>query len=163
MARRRDSWLEMARNLGEAFYAVVLAELEVVRETVKAWGKSWGIALAIAALVLFGLFWFLGLLTVAVVHGLMAWRDLVLWQAALVTAGAILLLAAAAAAVIYFLVRRYESPVAAARRRVDDHRRWWHDRVAPESPQLSEGESHEAHEQGDGASPGPASEPPSGG
>ena len=82
MARRRDSWLEMVRALGEAFFEVVRAELAVVRETVKAWGKSWGVALGIAALLLFVLFWVLGLLAVAVVHGLMAWRGLALWQAA---------------------------------------------------------------------------------
>ncbi len=190
MARRRDSWLEMFRDLGEAFFDVVRAELAVVQATAKAWGKSWGIAVGIVALLLFALFWTLGLLTTAAVHGLMVWRDLALWQAALAIAGALLLLIAAGALVVYFLARRYESPVAATRRRVDDHLGWWNQRLFLESGAetsdgessdgessdaetsdrplpvgqrpASEGESDEAaHEQGDGAGPGAAPEPPS--
>ncbi len=164
MARRRDNWLEMIRALGEAFFDVVRAELAVVRETVKAWGKSWGIALGIVALLLFALFWTLGLVTVAVVHGLMVWRSLALWQSALVTAGVLLLLIAVGAVTVYFLARRYEDPVTAARRRLDDHRGWWDQRLfldsgadkslAVSERPASEGESDEAaHEQADEAGP----------
>lgn len=179
MARRRDSWLEMFRALGEAFVEVVRAELAVVEESAKAWGKSWGIVLAIVALLLFALFWTLGLVTAAVVHGLMVWCGLALWQAALVTAGALLLLVVAGAAVAFTLARRYEDPVAATRRRLDDHRGWWTQRLflepgadeprsiserpVSERP-ASEGESDEAaHEQGDGSGPGATGEPPPGG
>lgn len=164
MSRRRD-WMETIRALGEAFADVARAELAVVSETVKAWGKSWLIALAIVAAMLSGLFWSLGLLTVAVVHGLMRWRDLELWQAALLTAGALLLLIVAAGGVVYFLARRFDSPVAATRRRLDDHLGWWNERVflPDETRHLSEGESDETAEQRDAASPGAAAEPPPGG
>ena len=165
MSRRRD-WVEIVRNLGEAFFGVVRAELAVVAESAKAWGKTWLVALAIAAVALVALFWFLGLLAVAVVHGVMVWRALALWQAALLVAGALLLLIAAAGVAIYLLARRFDDPVTATRGRLDDHLGWWNERIILEeepSRHLSEGESHEASEQRDETGPGPASEPPSGG
>lgn len=168
--RRRDSWIETFRALGDSFLDVLDAELAVVREGVKAWGKSWAFAAACFAVVLFFLFWLLGLVTVAAVHGLMVWQELDLWQAALLVAALVLLVMAIAGGVGYALCRRHADPVTLTRERIGDHRGWWQEQIflesgtaAVERSQISEGESDGAREQKDDRGSGAASEPPADG
>lgn len=167
MSGRRESWIETFRALGEAFFEVLRAELALLLQSWKVWGRSWLIVALLAAAVLGLLFWLLGLLAVAVVHGFMVGLGLQLWQSALLTAGLLLLLIAAAAIAGYVLARRFENPAAAARHRLDDHRTWLRERVLLESPtpprraaELEEGESHDRAQQGDEAGAGAAGEPP---
>lgn len=160
MARQRDQWLDLFRALGEVFLGVLRAEIAVVVEQGKSWGRNCLIALVFFSSMIFLLFWFLGMLAVALVHALMAGLDLELWQAALLSAGALLLLMAIAGVIGYFLARRYESPVAAARGRFDDNRQWLQTRILGEPERAafpSEGESDETTDEGDGKGAGPTS------
>jgi len=164
--RQRESWLDLFRALGEALLDVLRAELAVVWEHWRIWGRNWLVAAALFAVVLFLTFWLSGLLVVAVVHGIMAGFDLELWQAALLTAAALVLLMTAIAGVGWLLAKRPENPVATVRRQLDEHRTWLDGKILgekesrPAAKRLAEGGDDGGTEQADTTGDGPAGQPP---
>lgn len=158
--RHRDGWLDVFRGLGEALLDVWRAEVDLLWEHWRAWGKNVAVAVALAAVVLFLSFWLSGLLAIAVVHGVMELWDLALWQAALVTAGALLLVMAALALAAYLLARRTEAPVAVTRRRLADHGGWLGERILGKRLVTSGDEGDDSAESKDATGDGAAGEPP---
>ncbi len=142
------------------------AELTVVWEHWRIWGRNWLVAAVLFAAVLFLTFWLSGLLVVALVHGVMDGFELELWQAALVTAAALLLLMTVIAGVGWLLAKRPENPVATVRRQLDEHRTWLDGKILgeresrPAATRLAEGGNDGGTEQADTTGDGPAGQPP---
>lgn len=119
------------RGLGESFFRLVKAEIELVLEM---WKRSLielgkGLAFLGAAAYIF-LLCVPALLIFAAVDGLAQWRGWPHWQAALVVVSAAFLVALVLAMIARrIFARRFESPAVLLTRRLDDHRGWWHERV----------------------------------
>lgn len=163
MGRRRDDWVEVLRALGEAVFAVLASEWEVL---VRAW---WNGTLRRA---LYAALFFLGaalaalltaaLLVVAAVLIVGLWVKP--WQAVLIVAGAVFLIALTLAASGYFVhLRRFENPIATAKERLADHLDWWRDSLLEGERVLPEGETHgEPSESGAGGAGTAGGPPPAG-
>jgi uncharacterized membrane protein YqjE len=164
--RRQDSWLDLFRELGQALLEVLRAELTVVWEHWRIWGRNWIVAAVLFVVVLFLTFWLSGLLVVALVHGVMAAFDLALWQAALSTAAALLLVMAVLAGGGLWLAKRSESPMETVRRQLDDHRAWLDGKILgerelrPAGKRLAKGDDDGGTEQADSTGDGAAAGPP---
>ena len=125
MKRRRESWLEVFRSLGEAFFEVLRAELGVLSEHWKRAGAHLAIVVGLFVTA-FGLLAVGGTLaiytTVALVHELTGWS----WgRSGGVVTLTVLLLAALLATIGYWRLQRIESPAMAFKDRLDDHVDWW--------------------------------------
>lgn len=164
--KQQDGWLDLFRSLGEALLDVLRAELAVIWEYWRIWGRNWLVAAVLFVMVLFLTFWLSGLLVVALVHGVMAGFGLELWQAALATAAALLLVMTAIAGVGWVLAKRPENPVATLRRQLDEHRTWLDGKILgekesrPTAKGLAEGDDDGGTEQADTTGDGPAGQPP---
>ncbi len=162
----RGSWLDLFRTLGESLLDVLRAELAVIWEQWRVWGRNWLIAAVLFLVVLFLTFWLSGLLVVALVHGVMDAFELELWQAALLTAAALLLLMGILAGGGLLLAKRSENPMTAVRRQLDDNRAWLDGKILgepesrPVANRLAEGEDDGGREQTDTAGEGPAGPSP---
>ncbi len=125
-------WGARIRDVGEAFLAVVRAEVAALAGDLGRSGRAlvgalvW--ALAAAAL----LFWTLGLLIYVAIELLAL--QLPRWGAASIVLG----IFALASALLLMSVRRklsaIEPPDVTVRRRMAENRRWWSERVAPDDP-----------------------------
>lgn len=121
-------WADLVREVGEAFLALLRAEVEALVSDFGRSGRALGRALALAAGAGAVLFWALALVIYVVVELL----ALVLprWGAAAATLGIFLLAAGILVAVARARWRAIEDPVRTVRRRVEDSRRWWRSRPA---------------------------------
>lgn len=143
MANRRDEWVEMFQALGEAFFAVLKSEWEVLA------GSWWQDTLRrllfaavwfLAAAVLF--FYLTGILVATAVLILDIWWKP--WQAALIVAAAVLAVVLALAAVGYFrYLRHFKNPAGTLRHRLADHLEWWRERLLEGERALPEGDKHD--------------------
>ena len=155
MGKRRDHWAEVFQALGEAFFAVLASEWEVLVESW--WRGTLRRALFAAAFFLvaaLALVLTFSLLVVAAVLIVDLWVEP--WQAVLIVAGALLVFAATLGAVGYFVyLRRFENPIATAKGRLADHLEWWRERLLESERALPEGEAHgEPSESGGSGSAG---------
>ncbi len=123
--------LQELRGLGESFFRLLRAEIELVLEM---WKRSLielgkGVALLGAAAYLFALC-VPALLLFAAVDGLAAWLEWPHWGAALVVMAVVLLVTLILTLIARrILTRRFENPAVLLTRRLDDSRGWWHERV----------------------------------
>lgn len=161
MGKRRDQWVEIFQALGEAFFAVLESEWEVL---VRSWWSGTVRRVIFAALFFAGaalsVVLVAALLVVAAVMIAAIWVEP--WQAVLIVAGAVLLLGLTLGAVGYFVYfRRFENPVGTAKERLADHLEWWRERLLEGERVLPEGEIH-GEPKGTGGS-GAAGEPSSAG
>lgn len=141
MGKRRDDWVDVFQALGEAFFAVLRSEWEVLRHQ---WvRRSFRRALAAAGLFFVAACLFLVLLALVVtlaVQMVEHFTELAPWQATLAVAAAVLAVILALAGVGYFaFVRRFENPVTLARQRLGDHVDWWRERLLRDGRALPEG------------------------
>ncbi len=184
MNDRRASWLEAFQALGEAFFGVLSAELEVISAQTRGSLRWLAIALGLVAVAMTFLAVILPMLLIfAVVAALQPWLG---WLGAALAAAAIALVLGTVLvlAARLVLVKRFENPVAAAGQRFGDHLGWLNEKVLGEreaeperAPRHLKGEDdgvaeteredHEAAgdqaEQGDPQGDGEAREPPPGG
>lgn len=159
MTSRRDDWADVFQALGEAFFAVLRSEWEVLS---RRWQESLrsvlfaAAFLAVAALLAILLLALLVTAAVLLVEDAFGWKA---WQATLFVAGLVLAVIMTLAAVAWFgYLRRFENPMASARERLDDHLQWWRERLLEGERLLPEGEKH-----GESDDETPAVETPAGG
>lgn len=143
MGKRRDDWLDVFQGLGEAFFAVLRAEWEVLRQQ---WARRSLRRLAVAAALFFAAACFfmalVALLVTAAVQMVDHFTALAPWQATLVVAGGVLAIVLVLAGVGFFaFLKRFENPLALARDRLGDHVDWWRERLLRDERSLPEGES----------------------
>lgn len=137
MSSRRESWTDIFRALGQAFFEVARAELEVLQEQWKRWGTKAGIAIALATVAATLLLVYLpGLLTFALIDGLHAAFGWPWWGATLAVAGLVVLVSAIMVGIGWLLLKREENPITATSQRLADHRAWWHDNLLDDSRKL---------------------------
>lgn len=129
MGQRRDEWVDIFRALGEAFFAVLRSEWDVVRHS---WsGALRNILLAVIYFVVAGVFAILLvlLLTTAAVlylHG----RGFSPWAATLIVAGTVVGIMLILVSVAYFLhLRHFKNPIATAKQSFADHMHWWREHL----------------------------------
>lgn len=141
MGRRRDEWVEVFQALGEAFFAVLSAEWEVLR---REWWRGSVRRLLLAVALFFAAACFfvmlVALVVTAAVEIVALWLEP--WQATLVVAAAVLLVVLAFAGAGYLYLKRLENPVATARARLADHLDWWRERLLGDERALPEGDEH---------------------
>ena len=143
MANRRDEWVEMFQALGEAFFAVLKSEWEVLAES---WWKDTARRVLLASIWFLAagvfLFYLSGLLVASAVLILDIWWKP--WQAALLVSASVLALLVALAAVGYFgYLRHFKNPAATLRHRLADHLEWWHERLIEGERILPKGDDHD--------------------
>lgn len=133
MNAERSSWSAMVREIGEAFLALLRAELEAVARDLGASGRALLRALVVAAIAGTVAFWAFGLIIYLAVELL----ALVLprWGAAAIVLGVFLVATLVLARVAAARLRALETPAATVRRRVEDGRRWWQERIATTPPE----------------------------
>ncbi|RMH15428.1 MAG: hypothetical protein D6696_20770 [Acidobacteria bacterium] len=129
MATRRTSWPQSLRVLSAALLEVLRAELALLTDECKNWGRRLAVAAGLVALAFGGLASLMLLLAYAGVRAAQSLFGLGPWQAPLAVAGVVLLAVLVLVGVAYLLLRRAEDPIRATRRRFADHRRWWQERV----------------------------------
>lgn len=141
MATPRDSWFDIFRALGQAFFDVLRAEMDVLAEQWKRWGARAAIAAGLAALALVLVIVYLpGLLIFALIDGLHTAGGWPLWGAALGVALAITLVAMALVLVGWVFVRNEQLPHKAAASRFEDHLGWWRSKMLEAGPaELDDG------------------------
>lgn len=139
MARRSyDDWFDLFRALGNAFFAVLRSEWEILKQR---WGKSakeLGVAVG-----LFGgaaICGAVGLILVLVTLILVLNIWLEPWQSGLAVT-AFCFVAAAVLALVgrWVVVSRFENPVESAKQRLGEHVTWWRHRLLQEVETLPEG------------------------
>ena len=130
MSEPGRSWSALVREIGEAFLALLRAEVEAVARDLGDSGRALLRALVLAGLAFGVAFWALGLVVYLAVELL----ALVLprWGAVGIVLAVFVLAAAILAAVAARRLRAVESPAATVRRRMEDSRRWWRERIAAE-------------------------------
>jgi len=143
MGKRRDDWVDVFQALGEAFFAVLRSEWEVLRQAW--WRRSFRRAAMAAGLFFAAACFFLALVALmvtAAVQMVEHFTGLAPWQATLAVAVAVLAVILALAGVGYFaFVRRFENPAVLARERLGDHVDWWRERLLRDGRALTpEGE-----------------------
>ena len=141
MSQGFSVFLQELRGLGESFFKLVRAEIELLlemwRRSLIELGKS--VALLGAAAYIF-LLCVPALLLFAAVDGLAQWLKWPYWGAALVVMAVVLLVAVVLALIArHILTHRFENPAVLLRRRLDDQRGWWHERVLYLERQLPGG------------------------
>jgi len=142
MGKRRDDWVDVFQAVGEAVFAVLRAEWEVLRQQ---WlQRSLRRAATAAALFFAAACFFLALVALMVAAAVQLvehFTELAPWQATLAVAAAVLAVILALASVAYFgFLRRFENPAVLARTRLDDHLAWWRERLVRDDAALPEGD-----------------------
>ena len=126
----RRGWADLVREIGEAFLALLRAEVEALVADFGRSGRTLARALVLAAAAGAVLFWALALVLYLAIE-LLA-MVLPRWGAVAAVLGVFL----AAAALLVVLARArfgaLESPASTVSRRLDDSRRWWRTRVGAE-------------------------------
>jgi len=123
-------WAAMVREVGEAFLALVRAELATLGDDLRASGRGLVRALLLGAIAAALLFWSVTLLVDLLVE--VAALVLPRWSAMLVV---LALLGAAAWALAAAARRRFrgiETPAETLRRRLEESRSWWRSRIEAE-------------------------------
>jgi uncharacterized membrane protein YqjE len=130
MSEPGRSWGALVREIGEAFLALLRAEVEAVARDLGDSGRSLLRALLVAALAGAVAFWALGLVVYLAVE--LVALALPRWGAV----GVVFAVFACAAALLGWLAAKrlgaIEPPAATVRRRMEDSRRWWQERIAGE-------------------------------
>ena len=130
MSEPGRSWSALVREIGEAFLALLRAEVEAVARDLGDSGRALLRALVLAGFAFAVAFWALGLIVYLAVELL----ALVLprWGAVGIVLAVFVLASAILAAVAARRLRAVESPAATVRRRMEDNRRWWRERIGAE-------------------------------
>lgn len=142
MGKRRDDWVDVFQALGEAFFAVLRSEWEVLR--IEWRQRSLRRALMAALLFFAAACLFLALVALVVTAAVQMvehFTELEPWQATLAVAAAVAAVILALVGVGYFaFARRVENPAVLARERLGDHVGWWRERLLRDDRALPEGE-----------------------
>lgn len=130
-----SGWLSLLRSLAEALIDVLRAEAEALRSDLRASGRGLGLALVLAAVAMFLLFWAFG------AGALIAYQVLLLflpgWGAAAAVFGILLIAGLGVALAARSRWRGLESPAATAARRWRDHQEWWRQQLVASSPESA--------------------------
>ncbi len=125
-------WKSLLLSVGESLREVFSAEAEALKADLAESGRRFSVALGLALLALFMLFWTIGAAAFAIFCALALW--LPAWVSALIVLGIFLLLALMVALVARRRFLAIELPADTVRRRVEDHVAWWKQNL------LTEGE-----------------------
>ncbi len=116
-------WGSLLRSLGQSLVELIDAEAAALRGDLADSGRRFSMALAIAALAAFLLFWSVGAAAFTLYQVLRLWIPP--WGSALVVLGLFLLLSWILALIARRRLRAIEVPSETVRRRIDDHLTWW--------------------------------------
>jgi hypothetical protein len=130
MSEARRSFRELVQEVGEAFLALLRAEVEALLRDFGRSGRALARVVLLAALAGAVAFWSLGLAIQLGVEVAALW--LPRWGAVAVVLGVFLLAAGILVRVALSRLRAIEKPGDTVRRRLDDHRSWWSRRIEGE-------------------------------
>jgi len=125
-------WGGRIRDVGEAFLAVVRAEIAALAGDLGRSGRALLRVLLVALAAAGVLFWTIGLLVYFAIE-LLA-RTLPRWGAVGIVLAVYLLLLVILLGIVRRRLRAIEPPDVTIRRRMEESRRWWSERVAPDDP-----------------------------
>lgn len=123
-------WGGRIRDVGEAFLAVVRAEIAALAGDLGRSGRALLRVLLLALAAAGVLFWTIGLLVYFAIE-LLA-RTLPRWGAVGIVLAVYLLLLVILLGIVRRRLRAIEPPDVTIRRRMEENRRWWRERVAPD-------------------------------
>ena len=132
-------WTELLRSLGASLVGVAEAEAVALKGDLRSSSRQLAMAVALAAVAAFLLFWVVGAGAFVLFHVLRLW--LPAWGAASIVLALFLLLAAVIAGVARQRFLAIEPPVETVRRHLDEHVSWWRSEVLVEeeaAQQLAE-------------------------
>jgi hypothetical protein len=129
-------WLDLFRNLGDAFLELVGAEVDALAEDVHRGGRHAARAALLIAIAFVMATLAFSLFSVALIWGLATvMRG---WLAALLVGGVYAVVAIACAMAARTRWRRVEAPLDTVKRRWRDQSTWFHDRLLSSAPEEKE-------------------------
>jgi len=128
------SWGGRVRNLGDAFFEVLQAEIEALLIELQSTGKGWLKSVLLAVVAAVFSFWAVGVLT-AFLNALLSTR-VGTWQAAGIVFLVLGLTSGGFAFWAWKTFRRERGPVVVVRGHMADHLAWWQKNMTAEGPTL---------------------------